>query len=75
MGSDAEKELTKDKVFLTALEGLLSTLFPSALLRAQHSMRSLLRKLACISHPAEAHRDEVLHVIFSNVSAGLNVTF
>ncbi len=45
MGSDAEKELTTDKVFSTALEGLLSTVFPSALLRAQHSMRSLLRML------------------------------
>lgn len=67
MGFDAGKEITKNKVFLTGLEGLLSTVFPSALLHAQHSMRSLLRKLACISHPAETHRAEVLHVIFSNV--------
>ncbi len=48
MGFDAEKELTTDKVFSTALEGLLSTVFPSALLRAQHSMWSLLKETSML---------------------------
>lgn len=72
MGFDAVKAITKNKVFLTGLEGLLSTVFPSALLQAQHSMRSLLMKLACISHPVWTHRAEVLHVIFSNARLKYN---